>query len=126
MHNNQTTENAAANPEETSSESASSLIIAEKEKYLKECYDELCYVFSAADSADDIKNMFGCLFTPSERRDFAERWLLVKELDKGTPQRQIARKYNMSLCKITRGSKEMKKEKSAFLEMLSLVRKNRK
>lgn len=123
MHNNQTTENTDVNPLENSAENEN---LAEKEKYLKECYDELCYVFSEADSADDIKNMFGCLFTPSERHDFAERWLLVKELDKGTPQRQIARTYNMSLCKITRGSKEMKKEKSAFLEMLSLVKKNRK
>lgn len=123
MHNNQTTETTDGNPSETSVENAN---LAEKEKYLKECYDELCYVFSEADSADDIKNMFGCLFTPSERHDFAERWLLVKELDKGTPQRQIAKTYNMSLCKITRGSKEMKKEKSAFLEMLSLVKKNGK
>ena len=49
------------------------------------------------------------------------RWLLLKEINKGTTQREIARKYNMSLCKITRGSKELQKPDSAFLKMLKML-----
>ena len=70
-----------------------------------------------------LKEIFGCLFTPNERRDFAERWQLVKELKAGTTQREIARKYNMSLCKITRGSKELQKPDSAFQKMLEMIEK---
>ena len=47
-----------------------------------------------------------------------------KELEAGTPQREIAKKYNLSLCNITRGSKEMKKEDSAFKKILSLRDEN--
>ena len=50
--------------------------------------------------------------------DFAKRWLLVREIDKGTTQRDIAKKFHISLCKITRGSRELKKEDSAFRKLL--------
>ncbi len=94
-------------------------------EYLRECYEELCYIFSITDSVDDIKKFFRGLFTPAELKDFAERWLLVKEIDRGTTQRAIAKTYNMSLCKITRGSKEMKDDQSAFVQMLDLIKKKK-
>jgi TrpR family trp operon transcriptional repressor len=53
--------------------------------------------------------------------DFAKRWLLVQEIDKGTIQRDIAKKFHISLCKITRGSKELKKDSSAFRKLLDLA-----
>ena len=71
---------------------------------------------------NELKSVFNCLFTPNERRDFAERWQVVKELKAGTTQREIARKYNMSLCKITRGSKELQKSGSGFLRLLELLK----
>ena len=45
----------------------------------------------------------------------------MREIDKGTTQREIARKYGMSLCKITRGSRELKKPNSAFRRMLDIA-----
>ena len=59
-----------------------------------------------------------------ELKDFANRWHLVKELDAGTTQREIAKKYGMSLCNITRGSREIKKENSAFKKFLELSKQN--
>ena len=50
----------------------------------------------------------------------ASRWLLVKEIDKGTTQREIAKAFSMSLCKITRGSRELQKSDSAFRKMLEM------
>ena len=44
-------------------------------------------------------------------------------IDKGTTQREIARKFGMSLCKITRGSRELKKQNSAFRRFLELAKK---
>ena len=36
---------------------------------------------------------------------------------------EIAKEFKMSLCKITRGSKELKKEDSAFRKILDMVKK---
>ncbi len=83
---------------------------------------EICGLLSGINDTDLIYDFFGCLFTPSELQDFANRWNLVKELDAGTTQREIAKKYSMSLCNITRGSKEMKKEGSAFKRVLALLK----
>ena len=81
---------------------------------------QMCQIISTNNDPQLIYYFFECLFTPSERKDFATRWLLVKEIDKGTTQREIAKKFRMSLCKITRGSKELKKEDSAFRKFLEL------
>jgi len=68
-----------------------------------------------------MEDFFRCLFTLAELTDMAKRWLLVKEIDKGTTQREIAKKYRLSLCKITRGSKELKKDYSAFRRLLDRI-----
>ena len=78
----------------------------------------MCKRLSKNSDADFIYEFFGCLFTPAEMNDFAKRWLLVREIDKGTTQRDIAKKFHISLCKITRGSRELKKEDSAFRKLL--------
>lgn len=64
------------------------------------------------------------LLTTPEFKAIGSRWLIVKEIDKGTTQREIARNFSMSLCKITRGSKELNKPDSAFRKMLELLKKN--
>ncbi len=91
--------------------------VLDLESALKELYVAL------SKETDDkfIGDFFECLFTKAELNDFAKRWLLVKEISKGTTQREIARKFHISLCKITRGSKEFKKEDSAFKKMLGLA-----
>ncbi|AEE16909.1 Trp family transcriptional regulator [Treponema brennaborense] len=82
---------------------------------------EVCKLLAATTDVTLIEDFFGCLFTASERQDIAKRWLLVREIDKGTTQREIARMFSMSLCKITRGSRELKKADSAFRKMLELA-----
>ncbi|HAO30217.1 MAG TPA: trp operon repressor [Treponema sp.] len=87
-------------------------------KQYEQSFSELCALLTQIDDESFMADFMGCLFTVSERRDFAKRWSLVKELYAGTTQREIAKKYNMSLCNITRGSRELKKEDSAFRRIL--------
>ena len=77
-------------------------------------------LFQIITSSDEqlVKEFCECIFTPAEIKDIVNRWLLVKEINKGTTQREIARKFGMSLCKITRGSKELNKPGSAFRKIL--------
>ncbi|MCQ2583085.1 MAG: trp operon repressor [Treponema sp.] len=86
-------------------------------EYDEKTIDELCDIFTQQDPAL-VRDFVKCLFTPAELKDIANRWLLVKEIDKGTTQREIAKKFSMSLCKITRGSKELNKPDSAFRKIL--------
>lgn len=83
---------------------------------------EICNLIVKSRDPQLVYDFFGCLFTKSEMSDFSKRWSLVKELQAGTTQREIARKYNISLCNITRGSRELKKEDSAFHKMLALLK----
>lgn len=89
----------------------------------KEALNEMFNLLSKNTDSNFVSDFFDCLFTPPELRDFATRWLLVKEIDKGTTQREIAQKYHISLCKITRGSKELKKPDSAFRKILDISKK---
>ncbi|MBP3709055.1 MAG: transcriptional regulator [Treponema sp.] len=92
------------------------------DKMLKKSFDEICALVAQTSDKRLIVDFFECLFTPAECKDFANRWLLVKEIDKGTTQREIAKKFGMSLCKITRGSRELHKEHSAFRTMLEKLK----
>ncbi len=96
---------------------------SEKELALEGALREMCSLIAANHDSQTIYDFFECLFTPAELKDFAMRWLLVKEIDKGTTQREIAKKFGMSLCKITRGSRELKKPDSAFRRFLDLAEK---
>ncbi len=69
----------------------------------------------------DPRLIAGFLASILTRRELAEvdgRWELVKLLARGESQRAIARRLGMSLCKITRGSRELKKRNSAFARVL--------
>ena len=65
-----------------------------------------------------IEEFLRSILTPNELNTVADRWELVKLIDQGISQRKIADKLGLSLCKITRGSKELKKENSAFAKMI--------
>ncbi|MDR2923363.1 MAG: trp operon repressor [Treponema sp.] len=81
---------------------------------------ELAGSLAGTDDPALIRDFLYCLLTPAEIADIAARWALVKELKRRTPQREIARDLGVSLCKITRGSRELKKPGSAFQRMLAM------
>ena len=69
---------------------------------------EVAEAFASLKTADDVRRFLGELCTPSECRDIALRWHLMKRLLDGVPQRAIAKDLGLSLCKITRGSRVLK------------------
>lgn len=58
------------------------------------------------------------ILTPAEAADLGSRWELLKRLEAGQSQRHIASELGLSLCKITRGSRELKKPGSALRRVL--------
>lgn len=74
---------------------------------------ELAAVLTLLD-ASEVFDVFHAILTPQERAKIALRWKLVCMLEKGITQRTIAADLGISLCKITRGSHELKFGPSAF------------
>jgi TrpR family trp operon transcriptional repressor len=81
---------------------------------VEENLTELAHTLAKSGDSAFIKDLLRCLLTPSETADIAARWALVKALKQQIPQRQIAKDLGISLCKIVRGSRELKKPGSAF------------
>ncbi|MDR2160412.1 MAG: trp operon repressor [Treponema sp.] len=88
------------------------------ERQIKENFSDLAGALARTGSRELIESFLYCLLTPAEVADIAIRWALVKDLERGIPQREIAKNLGISLCKITRGSRELKKPDSAFRRIL--------
>ena len=88
---------------------------------VQEQIGELCRVLAETRDRDLLESFFYCLLTPAETADIASRWALVKALHEGKSQREIAKDLGVSLCKITRGSRELKKPDSAFQRILAVL-----
>ncbi len=79
---------------------------------------DLLQVISTLKNPEELERFFKDLFTPAELDDITLRWKLLKDLHKGLPQRKIAQKYKISLCKITRGSRVLKKKDAMVPHLL--------
>ena len=71
-----------------------------------------------------IEKFLISLLTKKELDRISSRWELVKLLNRGMPQRKISQKLGLSLCKITRGSKELKVKNSPFKYMIESYEKS--
>lgn len=96
----------------------------ESEIIRQKAFRELCVALSRAHDPSMLGEFLSCLLTPSELQEVSSRWALVREINEGTTQREIARKMGLSLCKITRGSRELKKENSPFKHMIDMYLEN--
>ncbi|TFH41654.1 MAG: transcriptional regulator [Chrysiogenales bacterium] len=79
---------------------------------------EIARVLADTDDAEKIESFLRSILTGNEIAEISSRWELVKLLYDGMSQRKIAEKLGLSLCKITRGSKELKKTRSPFRTMI--------
>ena len=84
----------------------------------KDALQELSKIFSEISDEKDMLNFLREIFTEKECFDLALRWRLLKAIYTGDSQRKIAKDHGISLCKITRGSKILKKEGSYTKKLL--------
>ena len=75
---------------------------------------DMARCLAAARSPREIIEFLDGILTPRERASIALRWKLVKMLQQGTSQRRISDALGISLCKITRGSRELKRGPLGF------------
>jgi len=80
---------------------------------------EISQYLAQSSDPKKIQHFLESILTPAELHDLNMRWELVKMLNEGKSQRQIAGELHVSLCKITRGSKELKKKNSILKEAIN-------
>jgi TrpR family trp operon transcriptional repressor len=86
------------------------LIPSERESMIR----ELAVAFSKLGDAGGAEDFIRAILTPRELDKIALRWRLIKLLREGHSQRRIAEELRVSLCKITRGSRELKHGSAGF------------
>jgi TrpR family trp operon transcriptional repressor len=79
---------------------------------------EIAKILASTNDEKAIEKFLISILTEKEINDISSRWELVKMLNQGMSQRKIAEKLGLSLCKITRGSRELKKRDSSFKKMI--------
>ena len=85
---------------------------------------DIAAVLADLNNRSSIRHFLDALLTPPEKARIGLRWRLVCLLSAGVPQRVIAKKLGISLCKITRGSRELK-IKPAFRKIVAAYKKIR-
>ncbi len=92
------------------------ILLTDEERDAKEyLLDLLCSITDK----DEMDSLLDDLLTEKEHVDIIQRYLLMDDIYRGISQRDIASKRRMSLCKITRGSRMLKKKNGYMKKLLS-------
>jgi Trp operon repressor len=83
-------------------------------------------LFAAAQSPREAEMLLQDMLTPQELASLAERWQLIRMLDEGVAQREIADALGVSISKITRGSRMLQFGSGGFLYFLKKLRKQKR
>lgn len=86
--------------------------------HMSESLEQLSKTLAVTEDPELIREFLDSILTPNEISEVASRWALVLQIYEGKSQRKISEELGLSLCKITRGSKELKKENSPFRKMI--------
>lgn len=90
------------------------------EKEINNALTELSTALAGVSDKALLEEFLKCILTESEIGEVTSRWTLVRKIKDGQTQRSIAKELGLSLCKITRGSKELKKDESAFKKVIEI------
>lgn len=85
---------------------------------MTEAWKDLVRVLAEMTDLPEMEKFLGEILTQKEISDLTLRWQLLKELHAGEPQRKIAARHGISLCKITRGSRILKAGDSVCASIL--------
>ena len=80
--------------------------------------DELSKIINKLHSDKEINNFLSELLTESEINILSKRWRIMKMLQEGLTQREIAKNLSVSLCKVTRGAKILKDKNAITTKIL--------
>ena len=86
--------------------------------------NQISEILSKIKSKNDLENFLLEILTKSEVETLSKRWRILTMLKEGYTQREIAQELNVSLCKVTRGSKILKDKNAIITKYLDEEFKN--
>jgi len=86
---------------------------------------DLLDVLGDMNSTRELRAVLLDLLTPSEVEALSERWAIVKLLDQGHSQRDIAQKLGASVTTVSRGSRQMKYGHGGFAKALQRLQEGK-
>lgn len=88
-------------------------------------HKDLYKLFCAIETPHEAEVLLADILTPQELDSVAERWQEIQLLAKGMTQRDVAKKLNISISKVTRGSRMLQYGSGGFsLFLKKLGKKN--
>lgn len=84
------------------------------QKFIKELAKAIVSINDNSLAINCLKN----LLTPAEFEEIASRLQIMKELHKGVSQRDVAKKLNVSIGTVSRGSRELKYGAPGIIKLL--------
>lgn len=79
---------------------------------------QLYKIINKLGSSKEVECFFNELLTESEINVLSKRWRILNMLNDGCTQREIVKDLNVSLCKVTRGSKILKDKNALITKIL--------
>jgi TrpR family transcriptional regulator, trp operon repressor len=77
--------------------------------------EELIATLFKMDTSEKMKNFLEGILTSKELVEIPTRLQIVKKLKSGVPQHQIAEELGIGIATVTRGSKEIQKDKFKYV-----------
>lgn len=81
------------------------------------CIKQISNIISKMDEVE-INRFLSELLTESELSVLSKRWRILNMLSQGVTQREIAKELQVSLCKVTRGAKIVKRQDAIVTKYL--------
>jgi TrpR family trp operon transcriptional repressor len=72
-----------------------------------------------ASSGTLLHEFLNDILTTGEYEEIARRWQIIKMLEDGMPQREIAEKLGVGVATVTRGAKELADKKGGFRKVIT-------
>ena len=98
----------------------------EQTNIINENIPEITKLIKSLKSEREIHSFMIEILTTSELETLSKRWCILKKLSSGSTQREIAKEFNVSLCKVTRGAKILKNKNAITTKHLTEGIKNGK
>ncbi|MAZ40348.1 MAG: trp operon repressor [Legionellales bacterium] len=85
-------------------------------------WEKLLQICLKSTDKQSLSTLLIALLTPEEYENIAKRMLILEALmKKELSQREIAKQYNVSIAKITRGSNELKRMPDSLKKQLATL-----
>lgn len=75
-------------------------------------------IATAAKDKRLLDDLLQDLLTPAEYREMANRWQIVKRLEQGMNQREIAGELHVGLATVVRGARALLRSRGGFRKLL--------